>query len=313
MSAITFDDQFHDDPDLDFISDSAAILHVCGIAYCARNLTDGLIPKPRVLKLKGGTEQSAKELVSIGWWLDCGDYYSIRSFLKYNYSKEDVIKRREKTKERVTRFRNGGMKSNCNDVGNTLCNADVTALQPRYKRYSNAVGNAPCNAPVTRSVTVTESVSESESETESVNINKGDSHITLHAHSDERESGVEEVSSKPAKDTKHAKAEKPQCKIIPPKREWFSGYFAELGYPDYADECFDYWESVGWKRQGRLMVDWQATVRQRVKAIENGSVPVHGTNGNGNGNGRKGPYDMSLQETVEDIQRTRDRLRGITQ
>lgn len=49
--------------------------------------------------------------------------------------------------------------------------------------------------------------------------------------------------------------------VIPPPRDAVDGYFAQKGKTAEAARFFDYWESVGWMRAGRKMVDWQASAR----------------------------------------------------
>jgi hypothetical protein len=130
-----FDDQFHDDPDLDTICDSAGLLHLCGTTWSSRNLTDGNIPKARVAKLSGGgNPQAIIDLLTVGWWVDNGDHYTIRSFLKYNPSRSEILAEREATASRVQKWRNGKRYSaECNGVTNTVT-GDVTTH----------VTNAPC-------------------------------------------------------------------------------------------------------------------------------------------------------------------------
>jgi len=150
MSWVRLDDQFHDDPDLDVLSCAAITLHICATSYCARNETDGVIPKARVYRLKGGNSKAIAELVAIGWWIENRtenerDSYLIRSFCKYNPSHAQLNAKRTATKHRVGRWRNGGVNTPCNAVTDSVTGCYVTPLQVPC----NASGNAGCNtAPV---------------------------------------------------------------------------------------------------------------------------------------------------------------------
>lgn len=50
--------------------------------------------------------------------------------------------------------------------------------------------------------------------------------------------------------------------VIPPPRDSVAAYFAERGSSQTSAARFcDYWDSIGWKRGARKMVDWQASAR----------------------------------------------------
>ena len=69
---------------------------------------------------------------------------------------------------------------------------------------------------------------------------------------------------------------KPPANSIPkitkrplPSEEDVQKYFAEKGRAELWAEFWDYWQSVGWKRRGQTMTDWQAGVRTWIaKAAE---------------------------------------------
>ncbi len=129
------DDQVHDDPDVDLIGAAAVCLHFMAMSWCARNLTDGRVPKARVQKLKGGDDpQALTDLLSdhsdFGggkpWWVEVDGHYQIRNYLKYNPSRNDVLAARTRSSERVEKWRNG---RGTNEPGNGACNGvtdDIT-------------------------------------------------------------------------------------------------------------------------------------------------------------------------------------------
>ena len=86
-----------------------------GLAYCARHLTDGVIKKDaihsvwpwsahyRTLKL---LMSLAAVLVEVGLWVDDGESWIVHDYLKYQPSRTEVEEKRQKTRDRVKRWRN---------------------------------------------------------------------------------------------------------------------------------------------------------------------------------------------------------------
>lgn len=73
MAYLNTDDQFPDHPKVDPLSDGAFRLHVSGMHYCARHLTDGAIPAVRVARLKPGHDPAElAELLESGLWHEGG-------------------------------------------------------------------------------------------------------------------------------------------------------------------------------------------------------------------------------------------------
>jgi hypothetical protein len=91
MAWVKLDDQFTEHPKIDHLSDAAFRLHVAGLCYCGRHLTDGHIPKVRVQRLLPKVARRAvDELVSAGLWMPANDGYRVKDFLQYNPSAEKV-------------------------------------------------------------------------------------------------------------------------------------------------------------------------------------------------------------------------------
>ena len=77
----------------------AELLYVRGIAYAKRCGRDGSIPKydlPVVaIGIPGNAKTHAAALVTHGLWIDGGDQWSIRSWLKWNLSLEEQAAEKE--------------------------------------------------------------------------------------------------------------------------------------------------------------------------------------------------------------------------
>ncbi|MEQ1936528.1 MAG: hypothetical protein ABL962_21975, partial [Fimbriimonadaceae bacterium] len=107
MPWVRTDDRFHEDPDLDYLSPEAVCLDKCAISWCSLNLTDGFIPSMRVTKLHGFSSEAIVLLTTAcapgnkPWWIEVDGGYQIRSYLKYNPSREQVLSDRASGKERA--------------------------------------------------------------------------------------------------------------------------------------------------------------------------------------------------------------------
>jgi hypothetical protein len=128
------------------------LLHTAAISWCARNLTDGRLPKHKVaclLNLSGvyvapGNDagvpmrtRSARKcrtrapdvqaisahLAALGLWHDRGEEWEIHDYLTYNPSRVQVLARRAASRARVQKHRaGGGGNAGCNAVGNAVTN-----------------------------------------------------------------------------------------------------------------------------------------------------------------------------------------------
>ncbi len=108
MSWARFDDHFDDDEDLQRMSCEAIALHVCGTTWASRHLSDGHVPQHAVRHLKGATRKALDQLCDGGenaWWIRVSDGYQIRSYLKFNPSREQVLSGRRAATERKAKSR----------------------------------------------------------------------------------------------------------------------------------------------------------------------------------------------------------------
>lgn len=132
------DDAILDNPKIIAAGPLGFALHVAAITWCARNLTDGFIPKRRVSQLldlssvqvseaTGGrvrhavtTDDVAADLAQIGLWHDHGPTWELHDFLEYNHSRAEVLAEREQRRVRVARHRKRRR--------NAVTNATVTGV-----------------------------------------------------------------------------------------------------------------------------------------------------------------------------------------
>lgn len=102
MPWANFDDAFTEHPKIDALTDAAFRLHVAGICYSNRHLTDGYIDANRIARLVPRYKRSAlQELMHGGLWLPADGGYRIHDYLDWNRSKQQI----EQERERIRRVR----------------------------------------------------------------------------------------------------------------------------------------------------------------------------------------------------------------
>jgi len=99
---VRLNDGMPDDPAVDALSDGAFRLFVASICYCQRELTDGYVSAARVPRLVPKYRPAyVNELVGAGLWLDdLPGGYVIRSFVKWNKTREHWRHEAEKAAKR---------------------------------------------------------------------------------------------------------------------------------------------------------------------------------------------------------------------
>lgn len=119
MPYLNTDDEFPEHPKVDALSDGAFRLHVSGMHYCARTLSDGLIPERKTARLKPEFKRSQlDELLEAGVWHEggqgCGTdqcptgspgEYVVHDYLQWNKSRAWWEEKRRKDAERLARHR----------------------------------------------------------------------------------------------------------------------------------------------------------------------------------------------------------------
>ncbi len=112
LSWFKLDDRFFDNPKIIPLSDKAKLAYLQAGVYCARELTNGLIPLKRAHEY-AGRAAVVKELVPHLWEPVEGGYY-VHDYLKYNPTKEKVLAEREAARRRMFGLRSGEHQENFN-------------------------------------------------------------------------------------------------------------------------------------------------------------------------------------------------------
>lgn len=119
MAYLNIDDEFPDHPKVDALGDGAFRLHVAGLAYAARNLTDGAVPEQRVPRLTPAYKPAhLAELVRAGLWHrgghGCGTETCpagkagelvVHDYLQWNKPRQWWLDRREAETKRKRAYR----------------------------------------------------------------------------------------------------------------------------------------------------------------------------------------------------------------
>ena len=106
MPYLNLDDGFADHPKVDALSDGAFRLHVSGLCYSARKLTDGFIQSRRVAALMPAYKPSyLNELLNEGIWVDTAGGYDIHDYLDWNKSRSWWEEKRESDAKRLAKWR----------------------------------------------------------------------------------------------------------------------------------------------------------------------------------------------------------------
>lgn len=108
MTWLRIEDGFVEHPKISDLSDRAFRLHMAGLCYCARNLTDGLLTVRAtkvVCALANASRRQLVELRDAGLWLPEGEGWLIRDYLEYNPPAEEVKRRRSESAARQRRWR----------------------------------------------------------------------------------------------------------------------------------------------------------------------------------------------------------------
>jgi hypothetical protein len=133
MTWVKIDDSFPDHPKIIGLSDRAFRLHIQGLCYCGKYLTDGFIPYAAVNSMVTEPEyKPTDELESAGLWIRCDKGFEIHDYLEHQSSKSEVVEKKETTRARVKRHRES-------KLGNAVTNAYVTGSEYREQSTDNRV------------------------------------------------------------------------------------------------------------------------------------------------------------------------------
>jgi hypothetical protein len=94
------DDAMPEHPKIQGLSDAAFRLHIRGLAYCARLLTDGHVPEKVALQmLPTRSRRALDQLVTDQIWHRENGGFEIHDYLDYNPSREHVLAKRKARSE----------------------------------------------------------------------------------------------------------------------------------------------------------------------------------------------------------------------
>lgn len=104
------------------------------LSWAMQQLTDGFVPKEIVIAVKGS--KVSRDLVAHGLWHEVDGGFQFNDWCQYQPTREKVLSEREKTAERVTKWRNKSSDSNAvgnavtNDVSNAVSTPSPTRPDP---------------------------------------------------------------------------------------------------------------------------------------------------------------------------------------
>ena len=117
MTWFRIDDSFHTHPKVDALADGqhlegAICLFTLAGCWCAQHLTDGAMSAGRVRRFPVlSPNECAEELVRVGLWEHTDDGYLFHDWSDWNPTREDVLAKREKERERKAGMRRSKARS----------------------------------------------------------------------------------------------------------------------------------------------------------------------------------------------------------
>jgi hypothetical protein len=161
MAWVRLDDTFPEHPKLVAAGPLAGWLWVCGLAYCARYLTDGVIPAAVVPRLVRDTlarrtrydrghdastmrRRCVDDLLNVGLWeRDNDGNIVVHDYLEYQPSRAEVLRLRQARADaghlggiRSGAIRQAGRKTEAHAQAHAQANASALASESRSKRSS---------------------------------------------------------------------------------------------------------------------------------------------------------------------------------
>lgn len=141
MPWVRLEDTFPEHPKIDAAGGDAAWLHVCALAYCNRNTTDGFIATARLAQLsdRKSPARLAARLVEVGLWEVEDGGWRIHDYLDYQPSKAAVEQDRENARNRMRRAREQRTGSGNVRANNERSSEDVRLTRPDPSRPDPAL------------------------------------------------------------------------------------------------------------------------------------------------------------------------------
>jgi hypothetical protein len=135
MPWVRIDEGMPEHPKVAALPDAAFRLHIEGLCYCARMLTDGAIPE--VIAQRLGTKKACKDLVKSGLWKSENDGgFRIHDYLDFQPSREDVEDRRNKRSQagkRGAQSRWGRRETMANPMASAIPSAMANGWQTEWQ------------------------------------------------------------------------------------------------------------------------------------------------------------------------------------
>lgn len=154
MTWVKLDDSLPEDPRWDIAGAAGLGLHVAALAYCNRNLTDGLVSLSRARRLIecGNSDDVIERLVAAGFWERDGDDVRLVDFLDDQPSAEKVREVRAAKAARQARWVEKQRASrDASADGSADGRRDVPPSRPTPPRKERGGGGKGANAPARRS------------------------------------------------------------------------------------------------------------------------------------------------------------------
>jgi hypothetical protein len=105
MTWFKVDDSFYDHPKVDDLPDSAGMLWLRAGSYCARHLTDGVVPDRRARRMCDNPDEGIKALLDSGLWEIVEGGYRFHDWEKYQPTRDEVLADRESNAARQKAWR----------------------------------------------------------------------------------------------------------------------------------------------------------------------------------------------------------------
>jgi hypothetical protein len=120
MAYLCLDDGFAEHPKIASLPPAAFQAHVTALCFCARSLSDGFVPAKVAQGLS--SNRTRRCLVQAGVWerIEGTRDYMIHDYLDHNPSREQVLRKRLKSRERLKRWREKHGNSGSNAVSDAV-------------------------------------------------------------------------------------------------------------------------------------------------------------------------------------------------
>lgn len=92
---------YYDDDAVIAAGEKAEVLFTRGLAFCARNINDGIITELQLTTFRlSAVSTRAKRLVEVGLWTEVDGGYRVNAWLKWNRSRAEIEEKQRKDAER---------------------------------------------------------------------------------------------------------------------------------------------------------------------------------------------------------------------